>query len=69
MAWTVVFATVLADAALVDRVIQIDACEAPPARFAAPASARRGPRAGAEGRARVVVASASACKREGLKDT
>ena len=38
---------VLADAALVSRVIQLDACEAPPARFAAPASARRGPRASA----------------------
>ena len=35
------------DAALVRRVIQIDACGAPPARFAAPASARYGPRAGA----------------------
>ena len=44
MASTVVFGTVLADAALVSRVIQLDACEAPPARFAAPASARRGPR-------------------------
>ena len=39
MASTVVFGTVLADAALVSRVIQLDACEAPPARFAAPASA------------------------------
>ena len=47
MASTVVFGTVLADAALVSRVIQIDACGAPPARFAAPASARHGPRAGA----------------------
>ena len=47
----VVFGTVLADAALVSRVIQLDACGhacgAPPARFAAPASARYGPRAGA----------------------
>ena len=47
MASTVVFGTVLADAALVSRVIQLDACGAPPARFAAPASARRGPRASA----------------------
>ena len=47
MASTVVFGTVLADAALVSRVIQLDACGAPPARFAAPASARHGPRAGA----------------------
>ena len=33
MASTVVFGTVLADAALVSRVIQLDACGAPPARF------------------------------------
>ena len=32
MASTVVFGTVLADAALVSRVIQLDACGAPPAR-------------------------------------
>ena len=32
---------------LISRVIQLDACGAPPARFAAPASARHGPRAGA----------------------